>query len=319
MFTHILSNFKIQKSLPKIIAIFGPTASGKSALALSIAQLIQSHYQIQTELICIDATTVYQGFNLGANKPTEQEQAKYPHHMLNIVTPHAHYHAGLFEQQAWPILQNIHQQQHVAILVVGTFLYYRALIYGLCNIPNIPIEIRQTLLEKEQKTPGYIANQVQLIDPISYQEAHGKNMPRLVRALEIYLHTGQTASALRQAHGFTTPRLSPIYKIGLNPERMFLNQRIYARTQYMLENGLIEEVFQLKQQGLSADLKPMQAIGYKQVNDWFNHKTSLEELHQKIVESTRQYAKKQISFFKQEKDIHWYGITQEKDQYQSMN
>jgi tRNA dimethylallyltransferase len=283
-----------------LTAILGPTASGKSALALHLAETSGG------EIVAADALMVYRDFDIGTNKPDAQERARIPHHMLDVHRWDEPMHAGAYAALASRVVDDILARGKRPIVVVGTYLYYRALVYGLLEVPASEPHVRQALLDEEQRDPGFLAREVARIDPKSFAEAGGgKNLPRLVRALEIHRTTGQQASALREAHGFKAPRYD-VEVIGLAPSKEALNARIEGRAALMLERGWIEEVQALLASGVSPEARPMQAVGYREIALALASGTvDRRTLAQSITVQTRQYARRQRSFFKQEPNVRW--------------
>lgn len=295
------SSLELSISPEHVVTILGPTASQKSHLAFQIAALRPS------QIVVCDAVMAYRGFNIGANKPTTSEQSQVPHHMLDLVDPNEPWSAFDYAQSAHRPIAEIFKQTQTPIITVGTYLYYRAMMYGLSPLPPPDETLRNTLIQKEKTHPGSIAAEVKNIDPASYQEANGRNIPRLIRALEVFKLTGQKASDLKQKQPFTKLRYKAI-TIALKPTRSLLLKRIEQRTAHMLNNGLIEEVQALRQKGVDTNSKPMQAIGYNEVNKYLSGDSIInnrQTLENSIIHATFKYAKRQVSFFKQENNIIW--------------
>ncbi len=278
-----------------IVAIFGPTASGKSALAMRLAE------ERGGEIVACDAVMVYRGFDIGSNKPKPKERAQVPHHMLDVCEANEEMNAARYALLAAQAIDDIGKRGQLPIVVVGTFLYYRALVYGLGALPPSHPPLRQELLSREKEEPGFLAREVARVDPASFDEAKGKNLPRLVRALEVFKMTGQRASDLRTAHGFADPRYQ-VERLGLAPDRATLHARIFQRAEAMLADGLIAEVIGLRQK-VDKNARPMRALGYAQVNDALD--AHVEPSAEKIAIATRQYARRQEVFFRKEKGIDW--------------
>lgn len=276
-----------------IDVVFGPTGSGKSDLAMRIAK------KRRAELVVCDAVMVYRGFDIGSNKPTPQEQADVRHHGLDLVDASEEFSAADYARAIEPLCGG----GRPLVLVVGTFLYFRALAYGLGPLPKGDAQLRQQFLEREQADPGYLAREVQRIDPESFAEANGKNVPRLVRALEVFELSGKTASAWRREHGgFVAPKW-PLRRYLLAPDREQAAALIARRTQAMLARGWIAEVERLRAAGVSVSTRAMNAIGYREINQMLDGTLSRAELVERIVIATRQYARRQRNFFAHEPEV----------------
>jgi tRNA dimethylallyltransferase len=273
----------------RAVAILGPTASGKSALAMAVATANDG------EIVACDALMVYRGLDVGTNKPTAAERTRVPHHLVDVCDPTDDMEAGRYGELALAAVADINARGKLAVIVVGTYLYYRALVHGLGPLPKGSPALRAELTEKERADPGYLAREVARIDPESFKEANGKNLPRLIRALEVFLLSGQSASALRAAHGFASRRLQT-KTIVLRPDRALLNARIDARVQHMFAAGWKDEVAALLARGVPLTARAMQAVGYRDIATAPDAPALVEQ----IATATRQYARKQASFFRQE-------------------
>ena len=281
-----------------IVAIFGPTAGGKSALAMSLAEARGG------EIVACDAVMVYRGFDIGSNKPTAGERARLPHHLLDVCDANQPMNAARYAELAEEAITSVAARGRLPVVVVGTFLYYRALVYGLGALPPSEPVLRAELLQREADAPGFLAREVERIDPVSFREANGKNLSRLVRALEVFRLSGERASDLRAAHGFATARYA-VERIGLRPPREVLWQRIAERARAMLDSGLVEEVERLRH-SVDRSARPMRALGYAQVNDAIDAgEIDRPAVAEAISVATRQYARRQASFFKKEPGIAW--------------
>lgn len=283
--------------MASVYVVLGPTASGKSDLALRIAKLQHA------ELVVCDAVMVYRGFDLGSNKPTPHEQAQAVHHGLDLCSPTDEMNAGRFADAVHPVVEARLAAGKSLVFVVGTFLYYRALAYGLGPLPRGSNELRLRYEAQERADPGFLSREVARIDPESHREANGRNLPRLVRALEVFELTGKTASEWRREHGGFTQSRWPLNRVMLAPDPVVAAKRLEQRTQLMLDAGWIEEVEQLRAQGIPRTAKPMGAIGYKEINAVLDGELERAQLQERIVIATRQYAKRQRNFFAHEPDV----------------
>ncbi|MBF0277640.1 MAG: tRNA (adenosine(37)-N6)-dimethylallyltransferase MiaA [SAR324 cluster bacterium] len=293
-----------EKNLPKIIAVVGPTASGKSELALYLAQALGG------EIICTDSMQVYQKMDIGTAKPTAAEQALIPHHQLDLVKPDAHYSAGCYERDVGNILKRLHKQNKPAILVGGTGLYFRCTVFGICQIPEIPPEIKEEVNAWHEQGLGKCFEKLQELDPVSSSKLHKNDTARILRALEVVLHTGQSIQSYQQEHGFKTPKYS-VFSVAYRHERENLYHLINQRTHVMLNAGLVEEVRALLEE-YPPTLIPLQAIGYFQVVQYLENRMKIEEMVEKIQQKTRNYAKRQLNWFKNDEEIRWFSYGEKK-------
>ena len=284
---------------PKIVVVAGPTASGKSNLALSLAQ------EFKGELICSDSMQVYRQMDIGTAKPTLKEQKLVQHHQLDLIDPDEHYSAGQYERDTSRIIKQIQERSHLPIVVGGTGLYYRALMYGISNIPEIPESLRKEVLSwQEEHGTSYCWKQLQKHDPQGADRLHQNDTARILRNLEVVLATGTTLSTFQLQQPFGEARYQ-FLAVALEWERHVLYERINQRTLKMLEFGWIAEVESLLSR-YSPDLKPLQSIGYREIVQYLQNKLEWEPLLQEIQKRTRQYAKRQMTWFSREAEIEWY-------------
>ena len=287
-----------------IIVVAGPTASGKSDLAMRLAQ------KYDGELICSDSMQVYRQFDIGTAKPTISEQKLVPHHQLDLIDPDENYSAGKYERDTSKIIRQIQQRGHLPILVGGTGLYYRALMYGISNIPEIPEKITQELinLQKEYGT-AYCWKQLQKHDPQTAKSLHPNDTSRIMRSLEVVMATGTSIVDFHQLQPFAEARY-PLLAVAYEWERSVLYEQINQRTCKMLKSGWVEEVEMLLE-SYAPDLRPLQAIGYREIVEHLQDKLNWEALVKNIQQRTRQYAKRQMTWFRREAKITWYQPDEE--------
>ena len=282
------------KNSSRIIIVAGPTASGKSDFAMRLAQ------QFDGELICSDSMQVYRQFDIGTAKPTLSEQNLVPHHQLDLIDPNENYSAGKYERETSNIIQEIQQRDHLPILVGGTGLYY-----GISNIPKIPEKIRQELInQQEEHGISYCWEQLQKYDPQTAKRLHPNDTSRIMRSLEVVMGTGTSIVDFQQKQPFTGVRY-PVLAFAFEWERNVLYERINQRTSKMLKSGWIEEVEMLLE-SYDPELKPLQAIGYREIVEHLQDKLKLEALVKNIQQRTRKYAKRQMTWFKREAEIEWH-------------
>ncbi len=272
--------------LPKLIAIVGPTASGKSRLALELAK------QIKGEIVSCDSVQVYKGFDIGSAKASLKEQGEIPHHLINVVTWRESFDAARYRELALKAIEEIQRRSHTPILVGGTGLYFRALCgEKFHDLPSDSV-LRQEL---SAWTSEVLYSKLQELDPLRAKELHPNDRFRVIRACEIAMLTGKSLSSLSQD---STIAPSHPYTILCKPSRESLLRAIAQRSKHMLENGLIEEVSSLLKEGCPQSARPMQSIGYSQVCKFFNELIKEEHLLEAIIVATRQYARKQLMWFR---------------------
>jgi len=283
----------------RVIIVAGPTASGKSKLAIRLAQ------EFKGELICSDSMQVYRKLDIGTAKPTLKEQKLVPHHQIDIVDPNENYSAGKYEREASKIIEEIHTRSHIPIIVGGTGLYYRALMYGISKIPDIPENIKKKVATMQlDHGTSYCWKQLQKRDPQGTHNIHRNDTTRILRHLEVLFATGFSITKFHKTQPFAEPRYS-FLAVGLDWERNTLYERINQRTLNMLKLGWIAEVETLLK-SYSRDLKPLQSIGYREIIEHLSNRLDLEKMIQKIQQRTRQYAKRQITWFQKESKFEWF-------------
>ena len=283
----------------RLLVITGPTACGKSALALELAQ------QLDGEIVCVDSLTVYRGFDIGSAKPTAGQRAMVPHHLLDICDPLQPFTAADFRQAAMSAIDAITRRGKRPILAGGTGLYLRTLLRGLTEAPGEDPLLRQALRQRaEQEGPAALLTELRAVDPATADRLHPNNLIRIIRALEVYRVTGIPLSQLQAAHGFNERPFETL-QFCLERPREQLYRAIEQRVDTMLTDGLVAEVQQLLEAGVPADCKPMQAIGYKEVAAHLCDGLDLEQMTLLIKQNTRRFAKRQLTWFRAEPELQW--------------
>lgn len=276
-----------------VLCLTGPTASGKTAAALMLAQ----HFPV--EIISMDSALVYRGMDIGTAKPTVAEQAQVKHHLIDIVDPTCSYSAANFVRDALALINEMSANNKIPLLVGGTLLYYKALVEGLSPLPAANPEVRQQLNAEAQQA-GWPAMHHRLaeLDPVTAARLAPHDAQRIQRALEVIMISGQPMSQLLQEK--TKSLDLPVHVISLEPiERAVLTQRIADRFEMMLAQGLIEEVEQLRARGdLHLDLPSMRCVGYRQVWQYLEGALNRTELVERGVIATRQLAKRQLTWLR---------------------
>lgn len=284
----------------QIICIAGPTASGKTALAVELAK------ELDGEVVSCDSMQLYRKMNIGTAKPTAAETQGIPHHMIDVADPEEDFSVSRYCEMASPIVDAIISRKKTAIICGGTGLYMDSLIRGNSFAPFPSTRIREQL-EARAKSEGISALMMQLqeIDPETAARLHLSDQKRIIRALEVYLETGETITEHNRKTQMIPPRYSPIW-LGLDFEqRKDLYDRIDLRVSMMLEQGLIREIQELLSTGISAKCTAMQAIGYKEFVDALDGKTTIEEAANLVRQSSRRYAKRQLTWFRRNQNMHW--------------
>jgi tRNA dimethylallyltransferase len=279
--------------LPSVVhALLGPTASGKSALALEAAE------KLPLEIVSMDSALVYRGMDIGTAKPSAGERARVPHHLIDLVDPDQAYSAGRWRVDAVSKIQEILARQKIPLLVGGTMLYYRTLIGGLDALPQADPQVRAEI-DAEAARRGWPALHAELarVDARTAQRLAPNDAQRIQRALEVWRLTGRPLSTLQGVARQDLP--FELKGIALMPERAVLHERIARRVDAMLELGLIDEVRGLRQRyRLSAAMPSMRAVGYRQVWEYLEGRYDKAALREKAVAATRQLAKRQSTWLR---------------------
>lgn len=282
-----------------LVAIVGPTASGKSALGIRLAQ------EFGGEVLACDSTQVYRHFDIGTGKVPRAEQQGIPHHLMDLLEPQEVFTAGEYRQRAIAVLDDLRGRGKLPILTVGTGLYLRALLEGLADAPTRSEELRKRLRRRAVgRGPEYLHRILARLDAEAAARIAAQDEPKLIRAIEVCILTKKPISEVHRAGRAPLEGWTPV-KIGLNPPREALYARIHQRVEQMLEAGWLGEVQQLMRQGISADAKPFQFIGYSELRAHAEGECSLEEATAAIRQATRRYAKRQLTWFRKEPGVHW--------------
>lgn len=275
--------------MKKFIIIGGPTASGKSALAIELAR------QINGEIINGDSVAMYQGFDIGTAKPSREEQSGVPHHLFDILTPNEEMDAARYRETAINIIEKIHSLHKIPILVGGSGLYLRAVMGDSFHDLPHDEELRKSISEKSS---AELYEMLQKLDPKRAEKVHKNDHFRLARAIEIYSLTGKTLdelTSIKQESDNLEQNKSTV--ILIDPNRQVLHERIALRTKKMIADGIIDEVKGLLDKGVPRSSKPFSSIGYKEVLDYIDGKITIGRLEEKILFATRQLAKRQCTWF----------------------
>lgn len=283
-----------------IICIAGPTASGKTALAATLAK------ELNGEVVSCDSMQVYKHMDIGTAKPTLEEMQGIPHHMIDVAEPWEDFSVSRYCEMAAPIVDDIISRGKTAVIAGGTGLYMDSLIRGNAFAPFPATGVRERL-EAQADTVGMEAmlSQLRSVDPDAAGRLHLSDRKRILRALEVYLETGETITEHNRKTQAVPPRYSPLW-LGLDfTEREELYRRIDLRVGLMLQQGLVEEIRGLLAEGIPERATAMQAIGYKEFVDALDGRCTIEEAADQVRQSSRRYAKRQLTWFRRNKAIHW--------------
>ena len=305
----------IDGSRPRAIALMGPTASGKSAYALALAQ------RLDGEIVSVDSALVYRGLDIGAAKPTREEQAQAPHHLIDVREPWQPYSAAEFAADARRAIDGIVARGKLPILAGGTGLYFRALLEGLADMPEAD-EAMRAEISAEADERGWAALHAQLatVDPEAAARIHATDAQRIQRALEVYRLSGKPISAWqREARGERFPLKA--LKLALSPpERATLHERIERRFDTMLDAGFLDEVRalralpELQAHPRPLDLPALRAVGYRQAWEYLDGDCEMPQFRERAIAATRQLAKRQFTWLRGELDARWFDpVTQRKE------
>jgi tRNA dimethylallyltransferase len=286
-------------ALPRLLVILGPTASGKSALGIQLAE------KLCGEILVCDSTQVYRHFDIGTAKVPAAEQYGIPHHLVDLVEPSEIFTAGDYRLRALEALDDLRRRKILPILTAGTGLYLRALLEGLADAPQRSEEIRARLRQKaEKRGPAHLHRALARLDPESAARISAADTQKIIRAIELRLLTGKPVGEIHRS-GRDALQGYEIIKLGLLPPRAALYTRIHARTDAMLKAGWLAEVRALVASGVAPDAKPFQFIGYSQLREHLAGRLSEKDAVQQIQQATRRFAKRQLTWFRKESGVHW--------------
>ncbi|KQQ54850.1 tRNA dimethylallyltransferase [Pseudomonas sp. Leaf127] len=298
-------------ALPPAIFLMGPTAAGKTDLAIELTRVLPC------ELISVDSALVYRGMDIGTAKPSRQQLAEFPHRLIDILDPAQSYSAADFRRDALEAMADITARGKIPLLVGGTMLYFKALLEGLASMPSADAEVRAQL-EAEAKVHGWQAlhDQLAAVDPVSAARIHPNDPQRLVRALEVYRVSGKSMTAhheqqiAQSADGSASGQGQLPYTVAnlaIAPaDRKVLHDRIALRFGQMLEQGFLDEVLALRSRtDLHAGLPAIRAVGYRQVWDHLDGKLTREEMQERGIIATRQLAKRQFTWLRSWENLQW--------------
>jgi tRNA dimethylallyltransferase len=285
-----------------VVVIVGPTAVGKSRIAVEVAKAFE------TEVLTADSRQVYRGMDVGTDKPASEERQAVPHRLIDLVDPDESFNAGLYRRQAIDEIERLYRDCRLPLVVGGTGLYVRTLLKGLCEAPQADPIMRKAL-RQEAKDQGYDRLYARLVDvdPVIAARLHPRDESKVIRALEVYQLSGRRMSEFQQEHGFAERPFATLM-IGLNRDRDMLYRRIEGRIDWQLAHGLIEETKQLLAQGYQRDSAAMKGLGYRQVAEHLAGEYDAAEMVRRFKRDTRHFSKRQMTWFRKEPGIQWLMI-----------
>lgn len=298
----------------KVIILLGPTGVGKTSVSILLAK------HLNTEIISSDSMQVYKHMDIGTAKLSKEEQHMVKHHMIDIVEPWESYSTGEYIKNVQPIMDSLHKNGKIPIVVGGTGLYIKAMTRGIFKGPSADWDLRNELLEIEKGSPGYLYEYLKSLDPVATSKIMPTDTRRIIRALEVCLKTNSVMSEMHQL--LTQPLPYEFIKIGITRDRKELYSMIEQRVDKMIEQGLVDEVRRILELIYSitpllhySNLSSMQAIGYKEIAMHLNGEISLDEAISLVKKGSRNYAKRQFTWFKKEEGIRWIDVTGIHDPY----
>ena len=286
-----------------LIVLTGPTAAGKNGLSIELAK------RINGAIISADSMQVYRHMDIGSAKITKEEMDGIPHYLIDVLEPYEEFSVHLFKQMAEKALEEIYAKGLIPIIVGGTGFYIQALLYDIqFTDTDTDTEYREKMEAlAEQNGPQWIHDRLREVDPEAAEQIHANNVKRVIRALEYFHQTGQKISKHNAEERQRTSPYCHVYFV-LNRDRAELYRRIDLRVDIMLENGLIDEVKKLKEMGYTRDMVAMKGLGYKEMLDHLGGEISLDEAIYRIKRDTRHFAKRQLTWFRRERDVTWVEL-----------
>jgi len=291
---------------PEIVVICGPTAIGKTSIAISVAECFGG------EIVGADSMQIYRHLDIGTAKPTPEERGRVPHHLIDVADPDEPYDAARFYRDARQAIADILGRGRLPVVAGGTGFYIRALLYGLCDAAPEDPSVRSRLREEAfEQGGGHLYGRLQHCDPEAASKIHPNDTYRVLRALEVFEITGITMTDYRRRHCFSDAPFEPL-KLGLDMDRVALYERIDRRVDQMIADGLLDEVKRLLDKGYAEHLRPMQALGYRHMIDYIRGRLEWGDMIDTLKRDTRRYAKRQFTWFRADSQIIWSAPTYKK-------
>ena len=282
-----------------LVVILGPTAVGKSRVAVEVAK------QLDSDILTADSRQVYRGMDVGTDKPPVAARQGIAHHLIDLVEPDEPFNAGLFQRHATQLIEGLHQRRRLPLVVGGTGLYVRILLQGLCDAPPSDPAVRAQFCEEaREQGPSHMYERLASVDPVTAAKLHPGDISKIIRALEVLHLSGVPMSSFQAGHGFTERPFSALV-IGLNRERTHLYRRIEERIDWQLANGLLEETRDLLARGYRRNAPAMTGLGYRHVAAHLAGEYDWAEMVRLFKRDTRRFAKRQMTWFRRESEATW--------------
>jgi tRNA dimethylallyltransferase len=296
---------------PRVVIVLGPTAVGKSELALDLAE------QIGGEIVNADSQQVYRYMDIGTGKPSSLDRERVHHHLVDVVNPDEDFNAASFRKLAAQAVSQIHDKNRPVLVCGGTGLYLKALTRGLFTGPAQDPELRRSYQQEiDEKGLAALYQRLLAIDPTASSSIHPNDRQRTIRALEVFQLTGKPLSHWQREHAFQEQPYEVLH-IGLNRERDELYDLINRRSERMIEDGLLKEMQKLVAKGYGLDLKPLRSLGYRQMGQVLRGVQPLGDALDEMKQETRRLAKRQLTWFRGDPDIVWYHPDQRREIFES--
>ena len=297
----------LSREKPKLIVVLGPTASGKTEMALEIAR------RTGACIVSADSVQVYRHFDIGSAKPTREQRREIPHFLIDVADPDEDFNAGTYMRIALDQIRGLVGDGRKIVVVGGTFLYVKALLYGLLEGVEVDREFRDSLArERDAKGAASLHKRLEAVDPVSAGRINPNDYVRIERALEVHHTTGERMSDHHRRHGFAEQRFNAL-KIGLHGERERLRHAIDERVDAMIGRGWVEEVKAIRARGYGPDLKPMKSIGYRRINEFLDGRLDFETAVEKIKTDTKRFSKRQSTWLRADDGVKWFDPAEGKD------
>ncbi len=286
-----------------LIILTGPTAVGKTKLSIDLAKAMGG------EIVSADSIQVYRHMDIGSAKVTKSEMGGVPHHLIDVLDPTEEFNVVIFQKMAKEAVEGILNRGHIPVVVGGTGFYIQALAYDIDFTENDQDRTLRLELERiaGEKGGEYLHKMLEEVDPAAADQIHANNIKRVIRAIEFYRQTGTRISEHNEAERKKSSPYQLFYYV-LNTHRSILYNRVERRVEQMMEQGLLEEVKKLAAMGCARDMVSMQGLGYKELLDHLEGRCTLEEAVYTIKRDTRHFAKRQLTWFKREKDVRWLNL-----------
>ncbi|MCC6848932.1 MAG: tRNA (adenosine(37)-N6)-dimethylallyltransferase MiaA [Deltaproteobacteria bacterium] len=292
---------------PRVVAIVGPTAVGKSLLAMTVAE------RLGAEIVSADSRQIYRGLDVGTAKPSASDRRRVPHHLLDVADPDERFDAARFRSLALGAISGAAERGRPVIVCGGTGLYVRALRHGIFAGPGAVPEIRAALYERERlRGPGALHADLAAVDPATAARVHARDTVRLVRALEVLRVTGRPISAWQDAHAFGDTSVEMLV-LGCARPREELHDRIVARGRAMLDAGLLAEIRELWARGYGPELAPLDSVGYREMGAYLRGELDFEAAFDAFARATRRLAKRQLTWWRSDATIAWFHPDRDAD------